>query len=267
MARIRTIKPEFWRDEDLSKISAEAALLAIGLLNHADDEGFFSANTKLIEADVFPLRELSGSVTGMVEELRSIGYIKVFSGSDGKRYGQVVNFEKHQVINKKSPSKIKDLCESDDDSGSPTVVLPTGKERKGKEQGTGSEEKPRKRSPSLDAEGAKSKTLTAYIAECKASAVKPIPDAHHIRTWAAEAGITADMLQIAWVQFRERYTEGEKGKGKRYKDWPGHFANAVKANWFKLWFFSDKGMQWSSVGMTHKNALDSRMAQRETEHA
>jgi hypothetical protein len=135
MARIRTIKPEFWRDEDLSKVGAEAALLAIGLLNHADDEGYFSANPKLIEADVFPLRELSGSVTGMLEELRSIGYIKVFIGSDGKRYGQVVNFEKHQVINKKSPSKIKDLCAEAVDSGIPTVVLPAGKERKGKEQG------------------------------------------------------------------------------------------------------------------------------------
>lgn len=135
MARIRTIKPEFWRDEDLSKVGAEAALLAIGLLNHADDEGYFSANPKLIEADVFPLRELSGSVPVMLEELRSIGYIKVFLGSDGKRYGQVVNFEKHQVINKKSPSKIKDLCEEQDDSGIPTVVLPSGKERKGKEQG------------------------------------------------------------------------------------------------------------------------------------
>jgi len=264
MARIRTIKPEFWRDEDLSRISAEAALLAIGLLNHADDEGFFSANTKLIEADVFPLRELSGSVTGMVEELRSIGYIKVFSGSDGKRYGQVVNFEKHQVINKKSPSKIKDLCDSEDDSSSPTVVLPTGKERKGKEHGTGSEEKPRKRSHSPDSD---SKTLKTYLADCKAAGAKPIPDDHHVRTWAADAGITADMLQIAWVQFRERYTEAEKGKGKRYKDWPGHFANAVKANWFKLWFSGDKGMQWTSVGMTHKNVLDSRLAQKETEHA
>jgi len=113
----------------------------------------------------------------------------------------------------------------------------------------------------------KTKTLKTYLADCKAAGAKPIPDDHHVRTWAADAGITADMLQIAWVQFRERYTEAEKGKGKRYKDWPGHFANAVKANWFKLWFSGDKGMQWTSVGMTHKNVLDSRLAQRETEHA
>ncbi|MDP2225866.1 MAG: hypothetical protein Q8J78_00095, partial [Moraxellaceae bacterium] len=110
-------------------------------------------------------------------------------------------------------------------------------------------------------------TLTAYLEACKAAKTKPIPDGHSLRTWAQEAGITDEMLQIAWVQFRERYVEGEKGKGKRYKDWPAHFATAIKNNWFKLWFAGDGGMQWSSIGMTHKTVLDARMAQKEAEHA
>nr|MBF6067360.1 primosomal protein [Klebsiella pneumoniae] len=38
MARIRTIKPEFWTDEDMAEVSEPACLLAIGLLNYADDE-------------------------------------------------------------------------------------------------------------------------------------------------------------------------------------------------------------------------------------
>lgn len=113
----------------------------------------------------------------------------------------------------------------------------------------------------------KAKTLTAYLADCKAAKAKPIPDDHSLRIWARDAGITDEMLQIAWLQFRERYTEAEKGLGKRYKDWPAHFATAVKANWFKLWFAGDSGMQWSSVGMTHKAVMDARMAQREVEHA
>jgi hypothetical protein len=113
----------------------------------------------------------------------------------------------------------------------------------------------------------KAKTLTAYLEGCKAAKTKPIPDGHSLRTWATEAGITAEMLQIAWVQFRERYTEAEKGRGKRYKDWPGHFATAIKNNWFKLWFLGDSGMQWSSTGLTHKTVLDARMAQKEVEHA
>lgn len=135
MARIRTIKPEFWRDEKLSSVSAEAALLAVGLLNHSDDEGYFNAHPKLVESDVFPLRTLKVTTTELLRELSGIGYIELFLGSDGKTYGRVVNFAKHQVINKPSPSKIKAFCGIPQDSGSNTVVLPTGKE-----QGTGNRE-------------------------------------------------------------------------------------------------------------------------------
>lgn len=145
MARIRTIKPEFWRDEDLSSISAEAALLAIGLLNYADDEGYFSANKKLIECDVFPLRNLSSTVPVLLQELSGIGYVRLFDGSDNKQYGQVANFVKHQVISKPRPSKIKGLDAFQEDSGNGTGTLQedsgngtgaflVGKERKGKEK-------------------------------------------------------------------------------------------------------------------------------------
>jgi DNA replication protein DnaT len=133
MARIRTIKPEFWRDESLASVSSDACLLAIGLLNHCDDEGFFNANPKLVESDIFPLRELSNTTTVLIQELCEIGYIALYQGSDKKTYGHIVNFEKHQVINKKTTSKIKDLCNLLLSSDTTPVVLPTGKERKGKE--------------------------------------------------------------------------------------------------------------------------------------
>ena len=134
MARIRTIKPDFWRDENLAAISPEAALLAIGLLNHADDDGYFNANPKLIESDIFPLRELSRPITVMVDELFRIGYIQLFEGTDGKRYGHIFNFSKHQVINKKNPSKIKDLCNLPENYCTPTVELPVGMEGNGREK-------------------------------------------------------------------------------------------------------------------------------------
>lgn len=134
MARIRTIKPDFWRDESLASVSPEAALLAIGLLNHADDEGYFNAHPKLIESDIFPLRELSHTITVLIDELYRIGYVALFQGSDGKKYGHICNFAKHQVINKKNPSKIKELCKEQEDYGTTTVVLPVGMEGNGKEK-------------------------------------------------------------------------------------------------------------------------------------
>lgn len=133
MARIRTIKPEFWRDESLALVSSEACLLAIGLLNHCDDEGYFNANPKLVESDIFPLRELIKKTTVLLQELCSIGYIEVFQGDDGKTYAHIKNFEKHQVINKKTPSKIKHLCNLQHNYHTTTEPLPTGKEGNGKE--------------------------------------------------------------------------------------------------------------------------------------
>lgn len=133
MARIRTIKPEFWTDEDMSEVSEAACLLAIGLLNYADDEGYFNANPKLIKAAIFPIRDQSGSIPVLMRELSSVGYISLFSGHDGKIYGLVNNFAKHQVINKAKKSIIRDLCVLPYEYGTDTEQLPPGKEGKGKE--------------------------------------------------------------------------------------------------------------------------------------
>lgn len=100
MARIRTIKPEFWTDEDMAEVSEPACLLAIGLLNYADDEGYFNANPKLIKAAVFPIREPSVPIPVLIRELSNCGYLSMFSTPDGKHFGVITNFLKHQVVNK-----------------------------------------------------------------------------------------------------------------------------------------------------------------------
>ena len=107
-------------------------------------------------------------------------------------------------------------------------------------------------------------TLADFLAACRERGVKPVPDDHAIRRWAAEAGVTDEMLQIAWLAFRERYTDDANYAGKRYKDWAAHFANSVKDNWFSLWFASGgDGVQWSSKGLMRKQALDAARAAKE----
>ena len=134
MARIRTVKPEFWQDEDLASVSDKSKLLAIGLLNHSDDEGYFKAHPALIMAAVFPFDDESGISTVLLRELSSVGYLELFQGLDGKQYGQILNFTKHQTINKPKPSKIGGLRGVPDEYGTSAVGVPLGKERKGKER-------------------------------------------------------------------------------------------------------------------------------------
>lgn len=134
MARIRTIKPEFWLDEDLAELPCEAHMLAAAILNHCDDEGYFKANPKLIHAQVFALRDMECTTTVLVQSLQKIGYLTLFVGSDGKEYGHVTNFNNHQSINKPKASKIKGLKPVQSKSRTDTGQLPLGKEQ-GKEQG------------------------------------------------------------------------------------------------------------------------------------
>jgi hypothetical protein len=109
MGRIRTIKPEFTQDEELSSLSAEVHLLAAGLLCHSDDDGYFNANPKLVKAAVFPLRESSLSIHDMLTQLVNIGFIRLGTATDAKHYGHVVKFTEHQRVNRPTPSKIKHL--------------------------------------------------------------------------------------------------------------------------------------------------------------
>ncbi|UPY96246.1 DnaT-like ssDNA-binding domain-containing protein [Pectobacterium sp. 21LCBS03] len=139
MARIRTIKPEFWTDEDMAEVSECACLLAIGLLNYADDDGYFNANTKLIKAAVFPIREPSVPITVMLRELSNHGYLSMFSTPDGRHFGLINNFAKHQVVNKKKDSKIKEMDLIPYEYGIDTVGVPVGMDQG---SGNGKEETP-----------------------------------------------------------------------------------------------------------------------------
>lgn len=139
MARIRTIKPEFWRHEELSSLPEATHLLAAALLNYADDEGYFNANPKLIQSECYPLRDPSVSVHDSLMQLASIDYLKLGKGADGRTYGHIIKFLEHQVINRPKESKIKDVEivweASCINHGAISDASPP--ERKGKEQGTG----------------------------------------------------------------------------------------------------------------------------------
>lgn len=139
MGRIRTIKPEFTTDEELSALPAETHLFAAGLLCYSDDEGYFNANPGLVKAAIFPLRESSVSVPDMLQQLEKIGYIQLGKTSDGKHWGHVVKFLIHQRINRPTPSKIRNLEIVWNGSLKTHGKLSDNSlpERKGREQGTG----------------------------------------------------------------------------------------------------------------------------------
>ncbi len=131
--RIRTIKPEFWEHPVMGRKSDATKLLAIGLLNVADDEGYFYADAKLIRNAIRPFDDESRITTVSIRELSEIGYISIRKHPTHGDIGKVVAFADHQVINKPKRSKLKELHEY----GIDTVSIPDEDrlEGKGKEQG------------------------------------------------------------------------------------------------------------------------------------
>jgi hypothetical protein len=153
VARIRTIKPEFWSDEKLAQCSRDARLLFMALLNHAEDHGVARANLSLIKSQVFPYDDVSPTKVGRwLGELETKNLVKRF-GHDGQTFLFVTNFAKHQKIdrpgkttlpnpppefieeNKKSSTKARRTLDER------SLLERRGEERKGEER-RGEEEAP-----------------------------------------------------------------------------------------------------------------------------
>ena len=96
MARIRTVKPEFFQHEEMASLSPHARLLAIALLQIADRFGRLRWVPMAIHAHAFPY-EPKVKIEALASELESIGYLKRWQAI-GKSWAWIVAFQSHQVI-------------------------------------------------------------------------------------------------------------------------------------------------------------------------
>lgn len=100
MARIRTIKPEFWTSEQVVECSATARLLFVGLWTFCDDNGIHPASERRAKMEVFPGDDFTPKqVRGFVDELIRHDLLKEYE-ADGALFWQVNGFRKHQKIEK-----------------------------------------------------------------------------------------------------------------------------------------------------------------------
>lgn len=93
--RSRTIKPDFYMDEDLASCSIPARFLFHGLWGFADREGRFEWKVKRMKAEIFPYDNVK--IEGLLAELVDGGFVVPYS-VDGENYGEIPNFRKHQPV-------------------------------------------------------------------------------------------------------------------------------------------------------------------------
>ena len=142
--RIRTIKPEFWRSDDIAALSVEDRLLFIGLWSYVEDNGVGRDEPQLIQCDLYPLdtfTEASLRTHGGLMRLSQRGLITRYEGPDGRRYLQINSWDKHQKINRPSKPRFPQYnaanCTLTEGSVSPHCTLTEGSLP---EQGTGNRE-------------------------------------------------------------------------------------------------------------------------------
>jgi hypothetical protein len=130
MARIRTIKPEFFTSEDIVSMSPLARLFYVSLWCEADREGRMEWKPL-----TFKMRYLPGDqcdVNELAQELTARSLIVLYE-VEGKKYAEIPTFTEHQVINNREASSTLPVRDKHAKPTRAARVKAEGKEGKGKE--------------------------------------------------------------------------------------------------------------------------------------
>jgi hypothetical protein len=103
MARLRTVKPEYWTDERVGECSVSARLLFIACWNFADDHGGLDRSSKQLKAQAFPYDNID--CEPLVQELLNQRLLIEYE-VDGKKYLHISGFRKHQKVEKPGKPRV-----------------------------------------------------------------------------------------------------------------------------------------------------------------
>jgi hypothetical protein len=229
MARIRTVKPEFWSDEQVMECSPLARLMFIGIWNFCDDGGNHPLSEKTIKALVFPGDDInSTTIRRMLVELSSNALVRFYE-SGGKAYLNVKGW-RHQKIDKptiKHPDFYEgievfphDLWPADhvvvEASSNTRRILveasPPEGEGKGKGKGIG---KDQERCPNIEKPKA--------TATRKTKIPSPFLLTVEMRSWAVESAPGVDLKTET-----EKFVDYWRAEAKTKADWPATWRNWIR---------------------------------------
>ena len=198
--RIRTVKPEFWVHPVMSRLPYDTRILALGLLNLADDEGYFDADPDYIRGAVL-FREDSSNVRRMLDELSRSEWITL-CGTAERPIGRVVNFRKHQRVDRPQPSRLKQYA-LDESSSNDRRALD---DQSTQEQGTGKG----KDTPIVPASGDDSAEEDPLLLRAKAIfRMRPgtALDRSMRRAWKLSAAAIAGTTEPEWQTLEAYYAD------------------------------------------------------------
>lgn len=157
MARIRTIKPDFWTDGNMVKLSPFARLLYIGMWNFTlCDYGHVADDAMKLKLQILPMDPVN--IDELLAEIMAQGRVTRISSPDGRTYLHVKRFEDHQKIDPRWKTRCPACAQKDSLAPVETPVslpepqrdspeLPLGREGMGRD---GKKTPPARATPSQD---------------------------------------------------------------------------------------------------------------------
>lgn len=143
--RIRSIKPDFFKDDELAALPALTRILFVGLWCAADCEGRLEDRPARIKAEVLPYDD--ADVDGMLDDLHEHGFVTRYTVGS-RDYVEVRSFTKHQRISGLEAQKQSELPAPDHPEAvekqprsNAEAVEKRPLSRKGRERSTGREGK------------------------------------------------------------------------------------------------------------------------------
>ena len=229
-------------------------LALLALADWADDEGRCFPSISAISRKV---RLKERQAQRIVHKLIDDGFIRVtgnqFGGAPGSSRQYRIVLDKLTGVAHDTPMRETGVMEDADgchgrrETGvthdTLTVIEPsiTVKENAQAHSSVGKKEK----------QGKSGITLKAFLEACASAGQKAIPDDDPIFAYAEKTQLTDEMLKLCWEEFKAQYLPTRKTQ----RDWRAHYRNAVRRNWYKLWFIKgDEPARWSTAGEQARRA-------------
>lgn len=204
MARIRTIKPSFFRHEDLfeaEKVSGLPLRVAFaGLWTTADREGRFAWKPRALKLDCLPYDECDFS--SVLDELSARGFITKYEVG-GEFFGFIPSWKEHQVINNR---------ESESNLPEPRVVHASAtRHEPAQGEGKGREE---------EGKGTDSAASAPELEKSTRKKIsRPLPDGYQIPEQVLSRAAALGLSNLEITREHAKFCNHAKQTDRRCADW------------------------------------------------
>lgn len=106
MSRMRSIKPEFWSDQQLTRLSRDVRMLYVALWNFADEQARMPGDSRIVKSWCFPLDDdvTPAVIDGWLDTLGGFGKVVRYE-VDGSAYLHLPRLGEHQRLDSRLESR------------------------------------------------------------------------------------------------------------------------------------------------------------------